>query len=104
MEGLGRYDDARQSYELALQDFGGFDDETGISTCYNNLGSVSYALDDHAQALQWYEEDLALSAKRGTWTDMAATLHNLGHVALELGDLAQATEYFTHSRDPICRL
>ena len=71
----------------------------GISTCYNNLGSACYARGELAQALTWYELDLALGAKRGVWTDMAATLHNLGHVALEQSDQPRALAYFEQSRD-----
>ena len=66
------------------------DDVTGISACYNNLGSVCYARSDLAHALHWYEHDTALLQQRGAWTDLAATLHNLGHVALEQGNHEQA--------------
>ena len=71
----------------------------GISTCYNNLGSVCFAQGDFGAALEWYELDQQLSEERGAWTDMAATLHNLGHVSLEQGDYAQAQVYFSQSRD-----
>ncbi len=74
-------------------------DVTGISTCYNNLGSACYANGEYGEALQWYELDLFLSEQQGKWTDMAATLHNLGHVALEQGSLDQAKAYFMNSRD-----
>ena len=74
-------------------------DPIGVSACYNNLGSVSYARNNFGQALMWYELDLKLSETRGAWTDMAATLHNLGHVALELGEPERAKAYFVQSRD-----
>lgn len=74
-------------------------DVTGISTCYNNLGSATYARGELGQALMWYELDLRLSEKRGAWTDMAATLHNLGHVALEQDEPERALSYFRQSRD-----
>jgi len=71
----------------------------GISTCYNNLGSVAYAQGNFDLALSWYELDRELSEKRGAWTDMAATLHNLGHVALEQKAYARAYSYFSQSKE-----
>jgi hypothetical protein len=80
-----------EAYEYALtMSSAKDDDQTGVSACYNNLGSVCFARGDFAQARTWYTLDMALLRKRGAWTDLAATLHNLGHVALEQDDLAQA--------------
>ena len=92
------YAEAQRAYEAALTVFQRSRDDAGISTCYNNLGSVSYARHEFAAALDWYEKDLDLSDRRGAWMDKAATLHNLGHVALEQDNHAQATEYFRRSR------
>ncbi|NCS94274.1 MAG: tetratricopeptide repeat protein, partial [Leptospira sp.] len=78
---MERFSDAHQAYRNALAVFQQMADPAGISTCYNNLGSVAYARQDFDEALQWYEKDLALSEQRGAWMDEAATLHNLGHVA-----------------------
>jgi tetratricopeptide (TPR) repeat protein len=99
MEGMEMYAEAQRAYEAALTVFQRNRDDTGISTCYNNLGSVSYARIEFAAALDWYEKDLELSDRRGAWMDKAATLHNLGHVALEQSDYAQATAYFRRSRE-----
>jgi tetratricopeptide (TPR) repeat protein len=96
---MERFEEAQQTYAQALQIFQQARDETGISTCYNNLGSVAYARQDYDQALQWYERDLGLSDRRGAWMDKAATLHNLGHVALEQGNLDHALDYFSRSRE-----
>jgi Tfp pilus assembly protein PilF len=96
---MEKYADAERAYQEALSMFERARDEAGISTCYNNLGSVAYAQQKHAEALGWYEKDLLLSERRGTWMDKAATLHNLGHVALEQQNTAQALDYFTRSRD-----
>ena len=93
------YAEAQRAYESALTVFERNHDATGISTCYNNLGSVCYARQDFAAALAWYEKDLDLSDARGAWMDKAATLHNLGHVALEQQEYAQAGEYFRRSRE-----
>ena len=70
-----------------------------MSATFNHLGSAYYARQEYAEAVAWYERDLALLRERGNWTDMAATLHNLGHVALEMGDNNAARSYFTQSRD-----
>ena len=115
LEGLERLHEAEQAYLQALELFQRINDPLGISTCYNNLGSVTYAQGNFAQAVKWYELDLALAEGRGAWTDMAATLHNLGHVALEQASgeergedgeqtarqnsLARAKAYFEQSRD-----
>ena len=76
MEGMERLEEAEQAYTQALETFRRIDDMVGISTCYNNLGSVAYAQGNFDLALSWYELDRELSEKRGAWTDMAATLHN----------------------------
>ncbi|MEZ4580978.1 MAG: tetratricopeptide repeat protein [Caldilineaceae bacterium] len=98
LEGLGHLDEARQAYTNALDAFRRIGDETGISACYNNLGSVCFANEDYADALAWYERDLRLSDARGNWTDMAATLHNW-----VMSPWSRATwtgrRYFTDSRD-----
>jgi Tfp pilus assembly protein PilF len=73
-------------------------DRTGMSACYNNLGSVCYAQNQFGPALMWYELDLHLSEVRGAWTDMAATLHNMGHVALEMNEPERALDYFRQSK------
>jgi tetratricopeptide (TPR) repeat protein len=99
LEGMERLSEAEQSYTQALELFRRINDPLGISTCYNNLGSVAYAQDNFAQAVKWYELDLALAEQRGAWTDRAATLHNLGHVASELGEMDQAQAYFEQSRE-----
>ena len=96
---LERNEDAVQAYEVALRMFQQTDDATGVSACYNNLGSVSYARSDFVQAFQWYELDVQLLERRGAWTDLAATLHNLGHVAAEQGEVDRALAYFGRSRD-----
>src|SRR5690606_36143923 len=94
-----RLGDATAAYRNALYEFERVQDAVGISATYNNLGSASYASQEYAQAVAWYERDLALLKERGAWTDMAATLHNLGHVALEMKDYAKAHGYFLESRD-----
>jgi tetratricopeptide (TPR) repeat protein len=99
LEATERYEDAVHAYEHALRVFRQIDDVTGISACYNNLGSVSYARGENVQALQWYDRDRQLLEQRGAWTDLAATLHNLGHVALEQGAREQAQLFFTQSRE-----
>jgi tetratricopeptide (TPR) repeat protein len=99
LEGMERLNEAEQAYTQALELFRRINDPLGISTCYNNLGSVTYAQGNFAQAVEWYELDLALAEERSAWTDMAATLHNLGHVASEQGAWVQAESYFQQSRD-----
>jgi Tfp pilus assembly protein PilF len=99
MEGLERLQEAEQAYTQALELFRRINDPLGISTCYNNLGSVTYAQGNFSQSVQWYELDLALAEERNAWTDMAATLHNLGHVATEQRAWDQAETYFQQSRE-----
>jgi tetratricopeptide (TPR) repeat protein len=96
---MERFDEALEIYRAALAFFDRLGDLTGVSACYNNLGSVSYARGDYAAALSWYEKDMALLEGRGAWTDLAATLHNMGHVASEQNDLETAKRYFERSRD-----
>ena len=99
LESMHDLHQAHAVYQEALDGFRQVNDLLGISTCYNNLGSVGHSLKNHHQAMMWYELDLALSARRGAWLDMAATLHNLGHVALEQQACQQAGSYFVASRD-----
>jgi tetratricopeptide (TPR) repeat protein len=96
---MERYPDAMVAYQYALRMFTQSDDQTGVSACYNNLGSVCYASGNLSKAIEWYDLDRKLLEHAGAWTDLAATLHNLGHVALEQGAQARALAYFAQSRD-----
>jgi len=54
------------------------EDSSGQATTFNNLGLVSYALGKMPEALDYYEQALALCREKGDLAVEGVTLNNLG--------------------------
>ena len=88
----GRYDEARDHLETAIELAQKLDDWGLERLAQRILGGVAWATGEYEQA-RAYNEALSLARETGMCHKEANTLNNLGHVALERGSHEEATAF-----------
>jgi predicted ATPase/DNA-binding XRE family transcriptional regulator len=79
-------------YEACLGLYRQLGDRDGIARALNNLGTTAADRNDHAAAIELFEESRRVFASLGDDHSVALCLSNLGEAAMEQGDLGRATE------------
>jgi tetratricopeptide (TPR) repeat protein len=90
--GLGRYSDAIDVHERALQNFGR--DNADVARCYNNLAMVYSDKGCYAEALEMHEKALQMqiSVLGDSHSDVATSLCNMAEVHTRLNNHEKALE------------
>jgi diguanylate cyclase (GGDEF)-like protein len=94
---MADYQSALASFLEVLRLFQELDDEDGVGTTYNNIGSVYYRLGDYANALDYFLRSLKLKEKAGDQQNQAKALNNIGGVFEQLGDSRNALDHYFKS-------
>ena len=84
----GRYAEAREEYEAAIEIDEKLGDERGAAVDRGQLGTLALAQRDYGEARRRYEEALQAFTKLGETRHRAIFLHQLGRVAEEEGKRA----------------
>ncbi|WP_199333776.1 tetratricopeptide repeat protein [Oculatella sp. FACHB-28] len=102
---VSQWQEALQSYQAALDIYRNLgvreafpqESRAGEAITLNSIGAVNDLLGNYPQALEYYEQSLALSQELGDRAGEAATLGNIGIVNDLLGNYPQALEYYEQS-------
>ncbi|MEI2577537.1 CHAT domain-containing protein [Scytonema sp. PRP1] len=99
-----QYYKARDVLKQALVIYQEIGDKEGIGETFNSLGAVSKNLGQYPQALNFYQQALAISRKvdvgipsKETQETAALILNNIGLVYQSMGQYSQALEYYQQS-------
>ncbi|MEM6253880.1 MAG: CHAT domain-containing protein, partial [Cyanobacteria bacterium P01_D01_bin.156] len=77
-----------------LQDIG---DRRGVGGSLNNIGSIYNSQGDYPQALDYYQQSLAIRQDIGDRRGEGIMLNNIGGIYDSQGDYAQALDYYQQS-------
>lgn len=84
-ERRGLLDEARTSYQGALEISEELEHMAAVSGACHQLGRVAQTLGSHQEALDWYQRSLALSEELGLPSGTASTISQLGVLETERG-------------------
>ena len=91
---LGRYQDAKKYYSLALAEFEKTDFKIGIASVNNGLGTISDLLGDYDEALNYYRIAIDVFQEAND-SSMAAGLYtNIGEVYSHKKEFKTALDYY----------
>ena len=94
----GDWNEALLTWQKALEIYREFgDDRTNEATTLQNLGQVNAALGNNIEALEYYEQSLAIKRELGNRTGEARNLRSIGSVSTSLGNYVEALEYYERS-------
>ncbi|GAA3755222.1 tetratricopeptide repeat protein [Plantactinospora mayteni] len=99
---VGRFEEAADNLEQALDLYQQGDDDTGHARALTNLGVLEARLGRYRQATQRHEAALAGYRRAGDLTGEARALGNLGFAEARLGEHLNAAERYAQARD-LCR-
>ena len=74
----------------ALTIFEEVKNETGLSFCYNSLGSIFYEQKAYTKAKEYYQKSLDIRIKRNDQRGIAAMYNNLANVAMDTDQFKEA--------------
>jgi tetratricopeptide (TPR) repeat protein len=94
LEKLGKEEQALTAYEESLKLFQDIEDQTGISSVFNNLGIIYRKQGDLNQALNYYQKSLAIRRTLDNKIDIVATLNNMGIIYMFQGNLNKALNHY----------
>jgi serine/threonine protein kinase/TolB-like protein/ATP/maltotriose-dependent transcriptional regulator MalT len=86
----GQFEDARKSYDRALQEFREIGDQTGTARSLEGIGNVLYEQQKLEDAKKYYEEELRINQEIGRKQGVASSLGGLGNLLEQMGDFAAA--------------
>ena len=92
----GEYDQALDSYFLALKKYDLLEDRLGSVKCYNNLGLIYHRLGDYKKALEYLKK--ARLGAEGISRPLMIYI-NLGELFISLGDVDSAEFYIQKAFD-----
>lgn len=93
LKNLGRYQEALDSYALALEGSPRADDKYFQAVILNNIGVAYKALGQDERAIESYEQSLALVREMGERRGQSILLNNLGEAYKALGEHRRALDY-----------
>ncbi len=95
--GLGRYTEARQTYEQALEIALKYKEPDRQTTVLNNIGTVYLSIGNYPRALEYFQKSLKIAIATGARPQQTSTLNNIGNVYITQGQSAKALDYFQQS-------
>ena len=90
----GRFDDARASYQEAIQAYEELDDRLQRGRASHGLGVLNEQLGNHEEALQNLGEAVAIAEEAGALKNAAMTLNVQGNALMALGRLDEAQKSY----------
>ena len=93
----GEWDKALEFYEKSLEIKEELGDKHGISSSYNNLGSLYSDKGEWDKALEFYEKSLEIKEELGDKQGISITFSNLGELNLKSGNWDTAKKYLENS-------
>ncbi|NLT56907.1 MAG: tetratricopeptide repeat protein [Actinomycetales bacterium] len=91
---LGRIEEARQNWLIALDVATALGDEHSLGVVHHNLGVFAQDVCDYDRAREHYQASLELKRRRGDRRGVATTTMNLGSITLDTGDPERARQIF----------
>jgi tetratricopeptide (TPR) repeat protein len=86
----GQFEDARHSYDRALQGFQEIGDQTGKARSLEAIANVLYEQQKLEDAKKYYEEELRINREIGRKQGVASSLGGLGNLLEQMGDFSGA--------------
>ena len=90
----GRFDEARESYQEAIEAYDELGDRLQRGAASNGLGTLNYRLGNYEAALQNFRDAVAIAEEVGALKNAAMTLNGLGNVFMSLGRLDEAQKSY----------
>ncbi|NES84120.1 MAG: CHAT domain-containing protein [Moorea sp. SIO2B7] len=94
---VGKFREALQSWQAALEIYREIGDRPGESKSLNNLGNVYNSLGEYEKAISFYEQSLAMAREIGNSPTEAIILGNLGATYEYLKEDDKAIDYYQQS-------
>ena len=94
---LGRYTEALQIYEQALEIARQYKSLEQQNKLLNNIGTVYLSMGNYPRALEHFQKSLKIAIATGARPNQTSTLNNIGQVYLTQGQAAKALGYFQQS-------
>ncbi|WP_298426281.1 tetratricopeptide repeat protein [uncultured Kordia sp.] len=88
------YDEAENDALQALNLFKSIDNNYGIYSAYNELGSIAAYKNNLEKALAYYKEAYFINEKRGNLKNKSVLMANMGNIAYARGNFNQAIAYY----------
>ncbi len=89
-----QYQEARQSWEAALELFRELGDRTGESAALSKIGVAYIHQGQYDQALDYHQQALTIAREIGDRAEEAIALNGIGWVKVRRGEYAQALEHY----------
>ena len=93
----GKYDDAKEIYEEALNLANGIDDTLWISKLLNNIGIIYAKKSDYVKALEYYTRSLEMKEVVDDKRGIGRTLNNIGNIYRGKGHYVKAMDFYARS-------
>ncbi|MCD4848822.1 MAG: tetratricopeptide repeat protein, partial [Candidatus Aegiribacteria sp.] len=94
---LGRYHDAMNYYERAMEIHEATGGKTLSPSTLNNIGAVNWNLGEYNRAMDYFKRSLEISERIGDMKTKAACLNNCGLIHWGFCEYKKALEYFMRS-------
>jgi tetratricopeptide (TPR) repeat protein len=88
----GNYAAAKRRYQLVLETTQVMNYKRGVQYMYNDLGNVSFLLDDYEEAEAYYLQSLGICDEIGITLELLASFWNLARVRAAMGREIEALE------------
>ncbi|MEP0264875.1 tetratricopeptide repeat protein [Dokdonia sp.] len=89
------YVGSESSSVKAIRLFESVDDMNGLSSCYNNLGNISFRLENYDDAIKYYQKAIEYKEKEDkNALIIAGHLNNIGNVYIDKKNFAKAISFF----------
>lgn len=72
-------------------------DKNGITSCFNNIGTVYGNLGDYPRAMEFNLKSLAIAEDLGDKSGISYSYNNIGILYFDQGDYAKSLEYYSKS-------
>jgi predicted ATPase/DNA-binding winged helix-turn-helix (wHTH) protein/predicted negative regulator of RcsB-dependent stress response len=90
----GRFDEARESYQEAIDTYDELGDRLQRGAASHGLGVLNYRLGNYEAALQNFRDAVAIAEEVGALKNAAVTLNGLGNLYMSLGRLDEAQKSY----------
>ena len=90
----GQFQDALQSWEMALSIYQDIDDDQGQADTLNALGLMRASLHDYREAMTYYGQALSIFQSIENRWGQADVLNNLGNLSLSIDGYREAIGYY----------
>ena len=97
LQEFGRYRDALQDFEKALQIYSEIKDLNGIGNSFGSLGKSYISLGEYQKAIDYLQKSLHIHQQIGNRFSEAISLNNLGIVYDFLGQYKKSIDYYQKS-------